>query len=385
MGRNENPLYDNARLYVLQTLLAARADELFGELGVSFNRSSKMFYGCCPIHGGDNPNGFNLYPEGETVPGFWKCYTRRCADHFAKNFIGFIRGVLSHQRFNWEPRNSDKKVGFADAVGWACKFLDVELGSISVDYVDLERRRFTAGMGVLTRTGEQGRGLGLSRSQVRARLELPARYFVERGYSRDVLDRYDVGFCSDAKRPFFGRAVVPIYDEDYRFALGFTARSTHPRCETCELWHAPNLPCSDADPACSSKWTNSEGFRREHSLYNFWFAKRFISQTGTVCMCEGPGDVWRLEEAGISNGVAMLGAELTDPQQIILERSGAVDVVLLTDQDEAGQLARAKLAKQLGRSFRIHSPELPSKDLGGLSPEKTKEILGPLLKRLSNA
>ena len=378
---NENPLYDNARLHSLQVMLAARINELLAELGVGLHRSSKMFYGACPVHGGDNPNGFNLYPEGESVPGYWRCYTRRCHDHFARNLIGFVRGVLSRQKHDWLPGSNAKKVKFGEAVAWSCKFLGVNLRDIAVDHAELEKLRFVTGVNVLTRQPEQRRQ-GVPRSKVRAKLQIPADYFLQRGWSAPILDRYDVGLCTDPGKPFHERVVVPIYDEDYQGAIGFTARSVFEQCGQCRLYHAPNLSCSPDDAKRQSKWTNSEGFHREHHLYNWWFSKKTIRQTGTVCLVEGPGDIWRLEEAGIRCGVAMLGAELTDPQQILLERSGALNVVVLTDMDDAGRLAAQKLKKQLGRCFRVYAPDLPAKDLGELDPGSINGFLSPLLEGL---
>ena len=92
------------------------------------------------------------------------------------------------------------------------------------------------------------------------------------------------------------------------------------------------------------KWLNSKGFNSGACLYNYWNAKDHISETSTAILVEGQGDVWRLDEAGIYNVVGMFGCSLGGQQRLILERSGALKLVVMTDADEAGQKARDKIA-----------------------------------------
>ncbi len=354
-------------------------DELLAELGVGLSRTGKMFYGPCPVHGGDNQNALNLYRRGDSVPGYWRCHTGHCEQTFKRTIIGFVRGVLSHQKFGWSPRTQEGTVNFRTAVDWCCQFLGQDLAGLSVDYADFEKRQFTSAISVLARRPEQGRAVS-SRGEIRKRLTMPASYFVGRGWSAEVLDRYDVGYCGDPRKPFYERVVVPVYDPDYRHVVGYTARSIHERCGSCRLWHRPDTACPPAERHLQySKWRNSEGFPRESSLYNYWFSKKPIRERGVVCLCEGPGDVWRLEEAGIHCGVAMLGLSLSDQQQIALELSGAAAVVVLTNMDTPGREAAVRLKKQMGRSFRVAIPELPSKDLGDMTPSAVEATLASLL------
>ena len=49
------------------------------------------------------------------------------------------------------------------------------------------------------------------------------------------------------------------------------------------------------------------------------FAKEFIKESGIVILVESPGNVWRLEEAGVHNSVAIFGSSLADRQKMILD------------------------------------------------------------------
>jgi 5S rRNA maturation endonuclease (ribonuclease M5) len=279
-------------------------------------------------------------------------------------------------------QDAQRTVTFKEAVDWCCKFIGQNLRDIKVDYAELEKRSFTAGMTVFGRKPEQAKQ-GVTRGQVRPRLEIPAPYFVERGWSAETLNHYDVGMCLDQSKPFHGRAVVPIYDDDYRVVVGYTARSIHPRCEACTHYHQPGTACpGHSERLLCSKWRNSTGFNKECHLYNNWFAKKHIRSSGVICLCEGPGDVWRLEEAGIHVGVGMFGVDLSDTQQVIIEMSGASSVVILTNNDQTGNAAAEAIRLRLRRCFRVYRPEFNSKDLGELRPEAVRELLLPTLTQI---
>lgn len=372
-------------------MLCARLDDLLAELGVTLYKSRRMYHGCCPVHGGDNPGALNLYHDGETRPGFWKCNTKGCDRTFKRTILGFVRGVLSRQKFDWshlrdeKARDAQKAVGWKDAVDWCCDFLGVDVRTVEVDQAEVEKMRYAAGVAALTRRPEQEKQ-GITREQVRKHLVIPSDYFAGRGWGRGVLDRYDVGLYPAAGRPLSDRVAVPVYDNDYRFAVGFTGRSVHPRCPHCQRWHRPGEACPSRGDnsawARTSKWYNHQ-FSKESYLYNYWFAKKPIRETGTVVVVEGPGDVWRLAEAGVENAVGLFGVHLSDEQQVMLEMSGAMNVVVLTNSDEAGEGGRQELKQRLGRSFRLHFPQLPAKDLGEMTVAQVGEQIAPLLNRLA--
>jgi hypothetical protein len=85
-------------------ILSHKYEELFEALGISLNRTAKMFIGCCPIHGGDNAASLNIYRDGYAVKGFWKCRTHHCERVFKKTIIGFVRGCLSAQK-GWPSKD----------------------------------------------------------------------------------------------------------------------------------------------------------------------------------------------------------------------------------------------------------------------------------------
>ena len=197
----------------------------------------------------------------------------------------------------------------------------------------------------------------ITREKVRKDLCSEVQYYTDRGYLPETLDKFDVGICDNPEKMMYNRIVVPIYDDDHKHMIGCIARSQS----------------DDVKPKC----IHSKGFRKGSCLYNYWHAKQYIAELETVVLVEGQGDVWRLDVAGIYNAVGIFGCSLSDEQIIILERSGALNLVLITDNDEAGTAAKNKIQEQCDRLFNIRVPDIPKKDVGDMSVEEIKSIIAP--------
>jgi 5S rRNA maturation endonuclease (ribonuclease M5) len=378
---------EQAKLNSLSFMASLRIDELLNRLGVRVRRAGRLLAGRCPVHGGNNPGAFNIYPDGHTTRGNWRCNTHHCEKVFKNSLIGFVRGVLSHQELGWTGGEANRQVPFTQAREWICEFLGTKFSDIKIDLSEVEKKKFVTGVESLTAGRSVAQQSGWPRVLVRGRLEIPSRYYIGRGYAADVLDKYDVGLsrCDDPANPMFGRIVVPVFDPDYENVVGFTGRTIHAKCNLCKAHHGAGSCPDYPEDARYVKWRNSVGFNKHRYLYNYWFAKRSIRETGAVVVVEGPGDVWRLVEAGVHNVVALFGVTLDDYQQIVLEGSGAMDVILLLDKDRAGQKAIVEIKKLLQRSFRVHSPEWNShgKDIGDLTVAEVKRDIIPILDSLS--
>jgi 5S rRNA maturation endonuclease (ribonuclease M5) len=349
------------------------------KLDINLRRTGKLYMGCCPIHGGDNYSAINLYPEGDKVPGLWRCNTRHCEWVFKDTIIGFVRGVLSHKYLHWQRGDNDKRhiQPFDKVISWLCKFLDTKLEDIQIDEKQIERHKFAAQIDSFTKVVEHKKGL--NRQQIRKLLEIPAQYYLSRGYSQEILDRYDVGLCVEPNKEMYGRVVVPIYNEQYQYMIACTGRSVYDLCAECKLYHNPKIACPPSTESRKyTKWHHSGN--TGSILYNWWNAATHIQESGIAVLVEGPGDVWRLEEAGIHNAVAMFGVNLTEDQEILLEKSGAMKVIIIRDNDPTGEIAAKELIKQL-RSYntQIYTPQV--KDVGEMKIEDIKQEILPLCQK----
>ena len=300
----------------------------------------------CPIHGGDNPEGCCIFTDGMLRKGNWQCWTQHCEQEFHNNLFGFVRGCLAHKR--------DKDVPMNEAASFCSSFLDRSIDSI--EYSDIDRTQLKI-IDTFNRTIERPESK-FTREEIRSKLDIPSRYYIDRGYAAETLDLFDVGLCLEKNRQMFNRAVVPVYDEDYNY-VGCVGRST--------------------SESTQPKWLHSKGFKK-NVLYGMSVARQHIVDTATAIVVEGQGDVWRMHEAGYKNTVGIFGSSINEDQLILLEQSGALNLVILTDSDDAGNKAYNQILKICGRRFNYYRPSISKKDVGDMSTEQINEELRPQLK-----
>jgi 5S rRNA maturation endonuclease (ribonuclease M5) len=318
--------------------------EVLDRLDIEYVEYPNRYSFPCPVHGGDNPEGCSLFLDGDDVVGNWKCWTAGCDDEYARNIFGFIRGALTAKKGTEATLAETYK--FCESIAKAEHVEEKDLNPVKeVKLLDV----FLKHSVVNTPT--------LSRQEVRSKIEIPCKYYIDRGYTPEVLDLFDVGTCLDKNRPMYNRAVVPIYDVNDCF-VGCVGRSIYDNMQP--------------------KWLHSKGFKKEH-LYGLNIAKDHIIRNRTVFLLEGQGDVWRMHEAGYSNSVSIFGASLTDEQLILLEEIGVMNVIILTDYDDAGNKAAQQIIKKCGRRFNYLRPTLDAKDVGDLSIEQLQEQLKAIL------
>jgi 5S rRNA maturation endonuclease (ribonuclease M5) len=368
--KQSNPYFDMGVLNEITEMGCDNIDNILVELGVDYKRYGKMMVGCCPVHGGDNESAWNFYPNGIEVRGYWKCRTKHCERQWKPTFLGFVRGVLNQE--------SKEPVSWVDTVKWVLK----QIGYDNIEDVPkpdeetMKKKAYARAINKLS-LKPTVKKFGWKREAVRSFLKIPAEYYLNRGYTEEILDKYDVGYY-DKKH----RIAVPVYDNSYKECVGFTCRSLFERCAKCKFYHNPASKCPEdkSEKRYASKWLNSEGFESKNHLYNYWFAKDAIADSGVAILVEGPGDTWKFEQNGINISLGMFGTELSDEQSIILERSGAMSVIIMTDPDKAGEEAAQKLKKQLGRTYRTYFPTFShTEDVGDLQDDAVTDDIKPYI------
>lgn len=366
-------LNDQAKLKIVCDELCDNIEKLLDIFQIDYKFNYKMITMCCPIHGGDNPSALNIYPEGESYRGNWKCRTHNCEKIFKGSIIGFVRGVISSQKYNWQKQGDDI-CSFQEAVEFATKFLNKSLSDIKISRTEREKKQFSSVVNYFNQITPPESSC-ITRNQIVSVLKIPANYYISRGYSSIILEKYDVGLCDNPNKEMYNRVVVPIYDFDHKKMVGCSGRSIYEKCEKCKCYHDNTKNCPTDDPWKYPKWKHSTNFKSQNHLYNLWFAKQEILKTGIAIIVESPGNVWRLEENDIHNSVAIFGSSLSDRQKILLDSSGAMSLVLLTDNDEAGKKAAQQIQHKCQNTYRIFIPKISKPDIGDMtSDEINKEI-----------
>ena len=183
---------------------------------------------------------------------------------------------------------------------------------------------------------EEGKAIGLS-------------YFEERGFRKDIIEKFQLGYClnkgddftkaalekgykleylekvglvkskDDRHFDFFrGRVMFPIHSVSGR-VLGFGGRTLITDKKIAKYFNSPE----------------SLIYNKSEILYGLYFAKGDIIKYDNCFLCEGYTDVISLHQAGLVNVVASSGTSLTK-DQIKLIRRYTQNITILYDGDSAG-------------------------------------------------
>ncbi len=374
-------LIDQNKLKVLCDIMCDNITDLLDYFEIDYKENGKMISMPCPIHDGDNASAVNIYHEGDSYRGNWKCRTHNCEEVFKGSIIGFVRGVLSNRQKDW-VKSGDDMVSFKEALDFCSKFADKDLNDIKICQTTQNKKSFTNVIKNITQSNYNDIPK-VTRKQIRNTLQIPPTYYINRGYSSDILDKYDVGLCDRTGKEMTGRVVVPIYDNKYQNMIGCSGRSIYNKCANCGSFHNPDDECPSSDNIWKySKWKHNHGFKAQDQLYNFWFAKEHIAKTSFAIILESPGNVWKLEENGVHNSVGIFGTNLSQQQKLLLDSSGAMSLVIIMDNDEAGAKAAKNIMDKCSRTYNIYTIQVEKNDIGEMSSSEIQTQIIDKIKEL---
>jgi 5S rRNA maturation endonuclease (ribonuclease M5) len=291
-------------------------------LSIGLRDCGKRISGTCPVHKGNNTTAFTYYKQSSK----WICFTRGCEAAYEYGIPGLLK-----------------------ALG-----VDCDLSKFEFEYTPpppiTKRPPPFEPVCDLTHFHMLYYGDGI----------FPSAYFQKRGYSKQVLERFNVGDChkKGIKCDMAQRAVAPLFNTgDLRNVVAYTGRNISRQKRV--------------------KWFHSR-FQKTHTFYNLWNFET-LTDCQTAIIVEGPGDIWRLVEAGYEQGLALLGKGFSKMQQFILKDLGIKKVVLALDNDDAGQAGQAEIKKHLD-FCEVLFTDLPNKkDVGDLSIDQVHHLIGSLL------
>jgi len=344
-----------SNLTKLSNLIMDKFDVLCEYFNLEVYEVSFSYTGWCPIHRGDNISALTITSQGQ-YRGMWNCWTRKCHECFAPNMVGFIQGLLSQQN-NWANPDDDK-VSWQNTLEFISTFLKVDMHSL-LEEVDGEHNNNNKNFVNMISSFNKGQletlptGKVMTQKDMQSVLIIPCRYFVARGYSEDILRKYDVGYYNGKDKTMYTRAIVPIYDNEYRYVIGWTGRSLNNE---------------------KPKWRHNKGLKTGNMLYNYWFAKKYIKEKKEVILVESPGNVWKLEECGIKNSLAIFGSSFSDTQRLLLGQLGILSIIISTDGDKAGEKAANTIQRKCERLYNVRICRPEKGDISDLSVEEVREL-----------
>ena len=354
----------------INRLINSNIEKFIEHFNVRLSSDSKKFSGSCPLHyNSDNENALLLYKN----TGIWRCNTNHCEQIFTKYPIGFIRGLISSKKLGWQSNEDTKKIAtFEETVRFVSEFFDKSQEKIiipeKINAEAIEKQSFIKQVNLF----KQNKALN-NRENFRSQI-IPSDYYINRGFSPEILDKYDVGILKNKSHQFYNRIVVPIYNAEYTYIIGYTARSIFEKCIVCGFHHDLERKCLEKNDArIAAKWIHSSGLRTDRCLYNYWFAKDCLN--GKIILVEGPSHVWKLSQAGFLNSVATFGSNMSIHQSNILKRCNIKEIILVSDNDMAGIGVAEQIKRIMGSQYKYRQIELEKNDIAELSVEEIKNVL----------
>lgn len=326
----------------IKKVLNNKIEDVFKKLEMSYEVFGDNIYSTCPVHeSSDNPRAFSFSKKR----GIWKCWTRDCQESHKNDIFGLISGALSNK--------SGTEVSFGDVLSWIRKEFNLTTSEEQTKAEPQnEKSDFEELIDLLKETTPDPK---INSVNTELSLDVPSRYFLDRGFKKKTLEHFGVGDCLDKTCKLYDRAVIPIHS-DCGQTIGYIGRSI-------KEYKIPKF------------LIYPKGFDKRYYFYNIHRALPHIKEHNSVFIVEGQGDLWRLYEAGVYNVIGMFGKTLTREQQSKLQQLPLTHIIILTDNDQAGRESKIQLQRQLGRFYKLSFPKLNQKDIGEMSVGQIKKNL----------
>jgi 5S rRNA maturation endonuclease (ribonuclease M5) len=78
----------------------------------------------------------------------------------------------------------------------------------------------------------------------------------------------------------------------------------------------------------------------------------------------------------------MFGSSLSDRQKILLDSSGAMTLIILTDNDDAGRKAGEQIKNKCQNTYRIFIPKISKNDVGDMTKEEINNEIKEYIQRI---
>jgi DNA primase len=291
---------------------------------IHLKRRGVNLLGLCPFHGEKTPS-FTVSPS----KGIYKCFG--CGK--AGNAVGFI---MEHEQ-----------VSYPEALKYLAKKYQIEIKEKEITPEQIEEKNHRESMMVVTAFAQkyftsilhndrEGKAIGLT-------------YFKERGFTNDIIEKFQLGYSPENRTAFAEHAQKHGYQLKYLVDTGLVIDKNNYRFDRFAGRVIFPIHALSGNTIAfggrilkavenTAKYLNSpesEIYHKSDVLYGIYFAKREIVKQDKCLLVEGYTDVISFHQAGIENVVASSGTSLTE-KQILLVKRFTENLTILYDGDPAG-------------------------------------------------
>jgi DNA primase len=304
-------------------LQVAEITDVVGDF-VSLKRRGVNFIGLCPFHNEKTPS-FTVSPS----KGIFKCFG--CGK--GGNSVNFL---MEHEHLS-----------YPDALRWLAKKHNIEIAETEESAGELVQKNERESMMILNEfawkyfarilnDSDEGRSVGMS-------------YFKERGFRRDIIDKFQLGYSPEQRDAFVKEALKSGYKQEFIVKTGlgierndrlfdrFSGRVIFPvhSLSGRVIGFGGRILRSDAQAAKYLNSPESEIYHKSATLYGISFARNAMVREDKCILVEGYTDVLSMHQTGIGNVVASSGTSLTEDQIRLIKRF-TLNITILYDGDPAG-------------------------------------------------
>jgi DNA primase len=303
----------------------ARVEEVIGDF-VQLKRSGSNMKGLSPFVNEKSPS-FMVSP----VKQIWKDFSSGKGG----NSVTFL---MEHEHFT-----------YPEAIKYLANKYGIEVEETIVTNEDLEQANEKESMYLVSEFArdyfhktmlntDEGQAIGLS-------------YFKERGFSKDTIEKFQLGYSPDSWDAFTKEALGKAYKLEYLEKTGLTIvkqedGKTFDRFKGRVMFPIQSMSgrvlgfggrilTNDKKAAKYLNSPESEIYHKSKVLYGIFQAKQAIAKQNNCYLVEGYTDVIQFNQSGIENVVASSGTALT-PDQIRLVNRLTNNITVLFDGDAAG-------------------------------------------------
>jgi DNA primase len=324
--------------------------EIVGEF-VKLKKRGVNYLGLCPFHNEKTPS-FTVSPVKE----IYKCFG--CGK--SGNTISFL---MEHEKYS-----------YVEALRWLANKYNVEIEETEVSPDQKIQQQAAESLYIINSFAQKFFTDKLLNTQEGQDVALS--YLSERGFRREVIDKFQLGYSPNQRDVFATAAVNAQYNQellqksglvvvrDDRMVDNYRGRIIFPvHNQTGKIigFGARIIGKNDKAPKYINTPEN-EIYIKSKILYGSYFARQAIDKNDECLLVEGYTDVISLHQAGIENVVASGGTSLTQ-DQLRLVKKYTSNLTIIYDGDAAGVKAALRgLDMALEEGLNVRLVLIPDKE-----------------------
>tara|TARA_B100001741_G_scaffold248638_1_gene210178 strand:+ start:798 stop:2759 length:1962 start_codon:yes stop_codon:yes gene_type:complete len=302
---------------------ASRVEEVIGEF-VSLKKSGSNFKGLSPFTNEKTPS-FMVSP----VKQIWKDFSSGKGG----NVVAFL---MEHEHFS-----------YPDALRFLAKKYNILIEETPETEAEKQKSNQKETLFLINQFAmkffvknlfkkDEGLSLGIS-------------YLKERGFSNEIIKKFEIGYSLDLKNDFFKSAIASSFLKENLEKSGLIINSSNDiidRFRGRVIFPIRSIAGRVqgfggrilSNKSKTAKYINSPEslvYAKSKILYGIFEAKKVIANQDLCYLVEGYTDVIQMHQSGIENVVSSSGTALSIDQIQIIKRL-TKNVTLLFDSDEAG-------------------------------------------------